>query len=128
MTLKFVNHVGQPVSIERLAAAAPRKQSAPAPLKRVTDPEKASQHLGWEIVGVRKSAMATARADHELRQRGKPENKRTAFDGEGWLRKQKDKRVVSRVFQVESAARLAAELVGRDGSFLRLHVQPILKG
>jgi len=128
MPLKFVNNLGQPVSIERLAETSKRKPPPTATLKRVTDADKASQHLGWEIVGVRRSALDTARADHQRRQLAVPEAKRAAFDGEAWLRKQKNKRVVPRVFQVESAAKLAAELVGRDGSFVRLHVQPILKG
>lgn len=115
--LQFVNLNGDPVdTTQRQSKKAP---GAPR-VKRVYDVEKATEHHGWEVVGIPEFKLFAAREMASKRGRD--------FDESSWLNGAKKSRALGRVFVLESSARTAAEFLVRGGGWLRVTVEPILKG
>lgn len=132
MPLQFVNIHNQPVTIANSMMAAHDGLSLPK-LKRTRDAEKATAHLGFEVVGVLEKRMVKAQEQAQARMekwRNRGEKSKAkeppAWDANAWLDKQKVRRAVTQAFTVESAAQVAADMLKGKGGWLRVSVMPIL--
>jgi hypothetical protein len=113
--LQFVNLHGQRLAVGSIVAPALKSTGG---FKRTEDRAKAKQSLGFEVVGVSEAARTKAAAD--AAKLAKP------FDPAAWLAKQKAKRAVRKVFQLQSSAETAAAMLLKQGGWLRVEVAEIL--
>lgn len=117
--MNFVNHLGETVSIERLAAQAPKKKARP---------QKDSFHNGWRVQGIPPGALEDARkaadaeAAHARRQGQEPK----AWDEQHWLMNAKRKPVRSKPYEIPAAAEECRRLAQAAG-WLRVEIVELKK-
>lgn len=114
--LSFVNIFGDTVDT-KLRIAKPKKQVG---AKRVLDLAQAKEHHGFEMVGVSLRDVELARDYASYANKD--------FSQQAYLNGAKPKRAIKRVFFVPDAASVAMEILSKQGTWLALHVRPILKG
>lgn len=136
MSVQFVNHLGHPLNVEglmRQESALAQAQTERASKGRTKGKAKKTEARAFEVVGIsvkRRDAAARKAAEKLAAWEAKPEEKRAKskakppepWDEEKWLDEQPLKRAMRETFQVESAAKLAAEMLAKQGGFLRVSV------
>lgn len=118
--ITYVNMRGEPVDPNQLPRATPAP--AKTSLKRVRSRDSATQHHGFEVVGVSQERMDLARQEFEALNKGRQ------FDADAWLARQKPRRAIKRVFEIPAAADQAAGMLLAGGGWHRVAVVEILKG
>lgn len=114
--IQFVNIHGDPVRPDLMPQAKPAKKQS---TKRTFDADAATEHHGWEVVGV-----PSWRAEEARRAAA---DKQKPFDLTLWLNAQKSRRALPRVFHIDQAAREAAAILSRDPKWLRVEVLAIMR-
>lgn len=121
--MEFVSVDGRKIDIEKAKAvtnmsAAPKEKTER--LRSVKTEKNATKHLGFKVTGISVASLDIARS-HAI-------NSGKHFDEVNWLKNAKRERCVGRIYQLREAADLAANLVIREGKFVRVMVDQILRG
>jgi hypothetical protein len=125
--LQFVNHLGYRVSVSAPAAQEPAKPAEGG----VAAKRAPKESRGFEIVGIKAKRLQAAEKRAAARrvrweQRG-PKSKAKEplpWCAESWLSEQQPERAMRETFAVESAAQMAAEMLKKQGGWLRVSVLP----
>lgn len=138
MNLAFVNHRGEPISLERLAAQKRPMRSTSNAMKRTTDRGVAKASDGFAVAGYGPAQLEEAEREHRSAHdeqagriaRGQSlargERVLQAWNQETWMAGHKPKRVRTKPYEIESAADLCADLARKAG-WVRVTVEELMK-
>jgi hypothetical protein len=117
--MSYVNHLGEVISLERLAAQAPKKKPKP---------EKGSYHNGWRVQGIPPGALEEGRKEHlaEAALKAAAGQPFKEWDEAHWLMNAKRKPVRSKPYEVPQAAEQCKQMAQAAG-WLRVEIMELKK-